>query len=167
VAAELGRRGLIATPFAGNVPIFDLLAVDEKGRAIPIQVKTINGPSWSSTCSERGDCPTRILCVSLSCLVPTERTHSTSCASATCRTTSAARTKAENAYETRTRCTVPFGRVTWSPSGTGGRPSSRRWRARSHSSATSLLREDRTVVLIDSGGYSRITRSARPLTFGG
>lgn len=46
MAAELGRRGLIATPFAGNVPIFDLLAVDGKGRAIPIQVKTINGPSW-------------------------------------------------------------------------------------------------------------------------
>src|SRR6267143_3502284 len=46
VAAELGRRGLIATPFAGNVPIFDLLAVDEKGRAIPLQLKAINGPSW-------------------------------------------------------------------------------------------------------------------------
>ena len=46
MAAEVGRRGLIATPFAGNVPFFDLLAVDEKGRAIPIQVKTTNGPSW-------------------------------------------------------------------------------------------------------------------------
>jgi len=46
VAAELGRRGLIAAPFAGNVPLFDLLAANEKGRAIPIQVKAINGPSW-------------------------------------------------------------------------------------------------------------------------
>lgn len=46
VAAELGRRGLIAAPFAGNVPLFDLLAADERGRSIPIQVKTINGPSW-------------------------------------------------------------------------------------------------------------------------
>jgi len=46
VAAELGRRGLIAAPFAGNVPLFDLLAADENGRSIPIQVKAINGPSW-------------------------------------------------------------------------------------------------------------------------
>jgi hypothetical protein len=47
VAAELGRRGLIATPFAGNVPLFDLLVADEAGRAIPIQVKTINeNSSW-------------------------------------------------------------------------------------------------------------------------
>ena len=46
VAAELGRRGLIAAPFAGNVPLFDLLAADEHGNSIPIQVKAINGPSW-------------------------------------------------------------------------------------------------------------------------
>ena len=46
VAAELGRQGLIATPFAGNVPEFDLLVADEKGCAMPIQVKAINGPSW-------------------------------------------------------------------------------------------------------------------------
>ncbi len=46
VAAELGRRGLIAAPFAGNVPLFDLLAADERGRSIPVQVKAINGPSW-------------------------------------------------------------------------------------------------------------------------
>jgi len=46
VAAELGRKGLIATPFAGNVPEFDLLVADEIGRAIPVQVKAINGPSW-------------------------------------------------------------------------------------------------------------------------
>ena len=46
VAAELGRQGLIATPFAGNVPLFDLLAADESGNCIPIQVKAINGPAW-------------------------------------------------------------------------------------------------------------------------
>lgn len=46
VAAELGRRGLIATPFAGNVPSFDLLVANEAGVAIPIQVKAISGPSW-------------------------------------------------------------------------------------------------------------------------
>jgi hypothetical protein len=46
VAAKLGRLGYIATPFAGNVPLFDLLAADIRGFAIPIQVKTINGFSW-------------------------------------------------------------------------------------------------------------------------
>jgi hypothetical protein len=46
VAAELGRRGYVATPFSGNVPMFDLLAADLRGRAVPIQVKAINGPSW-------------------------------------------------------------------------------------------------------------------------
>jgi hypothetical protein len=45
VAAELGRRGYVATPFAGNVPMFDLLAADIRGYAIPIQVKAIKGPS--------------------------------------------------------------------------------------------------------------------------
>jgi hypothetical protein len=38
--------GYIAAPFAGNVPLFDLLAADERGFSIPIQVKAINGPSW-------------------------------------------------------------------------------------------------------------------------
>jgi len=46
VAAELGRRGLIATPFAGNVPEFDLLVATDDGRSMPVQVKAINGPSW-------------------------------------------------------------------------------------------------------------------------
>lgn len=46
VAAELGRRGYVATPFSGNVPMFDLLAADLHGRAVPIQVKAIKGPSW-------------------------------------------------------------------------------------------------------------------------
>ncbi len=46
VAAELGRRGYVATPFSGNIPMFDLLAADFRGCAVPIQVKAINGPSW-------------------------------------------------------------------------------------------------------------------------
>ena len=46
VVAKLGRLGYIATPFAGNVPEFDLLIADDKGRSIPVQVKAINGYSW-------------------------------------------------------------------------------------------------------------------------
>lgn len=46
VAAKLGRMGYVAAPFAGNVPLFDLLAADQRGFTIPVQVKTINGGSW-------------------------------------------------------------------------------------------------------------------------
>ena len=46
VAAELAKRGFLATPFAGNVPEFDVIAVDQNHRAIPIQVKTICSSSW-------------------------------------------------------------------------------------------------------------------------
>jgi len=46
VAAELGRRGIVATPFAGNIPEFDLLAANARGAAIPIQVKAIRSASW-------------------------------------------------------------------------------------------------------------------------
>jgi hypothetical protein len=46
IVAKLGRLGYIATPFAGNVPEFDLLIADDKGHSIPIQVKAINGGSW-------------------------------------------------------------------------------------------------------------------------
>ncbi len=46
VAAKLGRMGYVAAPFAGNVPLFDLLAADARGNSIPIQVKAINGASW-------------------------------------------------------------------------------------------------------------------------
>jgi hypothetical protein len=42
VAAKLGRMGYFATPFAGNVPLFDIIAADERGHSIPIQVKAIN-----------------------------------------------------------------------------------------------------------------------------
>lgn len=46
VVAKLGRMGIVATPFAGNVPDYDLLASDLSGHSMPIQVKAINGPSW-------------------------------------------------------------------------------------------------------------------------
>ncbi len=46
VAAELGRRGYVATTFTGNVPHFDILAADEGGRSLAIQVKAIRGNTW-------------------------------------------------------------------------------------------------------------------------
>ena len=38
VVAELGRRGIVATPFSGNVPDIDILAY-MNGKSVPIQVK--------------------------------------------------------------------------------------------------------------------------------
>ena len=46
VASELSRRGLIATTFTGNVPHYDIIASNEKGKHISVQVKTINGSTW-------------------------------------------------------------------------------------------------------------------------
>ena len=46
VCAELGRRGLISTPFAGNVPTFDIIAVDAYCRVVPIQVKATRSDNW-------------------------------------------------------------------------------------------------------------------------
>lgn len=46
VAAELSRRGLIATTFTGNVPHYDIIASDETGRHVSVQVKTSRGTSW-------------------------------------------------------------------------------------------------------------------------
>jgi hypothetical protein len=46
VAAELCRRGLIATTFTGNVPDFDIIAINESFETIPIQVKTIRHLDW-------------------------------------------------------------------------------------------------------------------------
>jgi hypothetical protein len=43
---QVATTALIATPFAGNVPQFDLLVATEDGRSMPVQVKAINGPSW-------------------------------------------------------------------------------------------------------------------------
>ena len=44
VVAELGRRQIIATAFAGNVPEFDILAYKDK-HSIPIQVKALKAGS--------------------------------------------------------------------------------------------------------------------------
>ena len=46
VAAELCRRNLVATPFSGNVPHYDIIASGDKGGHLAVQVKTINGPNW-------------------------------------------------------------------------------------------------------------------------
>ena len=45
VTAELGRRGIIATPFSGNVPDIDILA-HANGITGHIQVKAINKGAW-------------------------------------------------------------------------------------------------------------------------
>jgi len=45
-AAELGRRGWIATTFTGSLPGFDILAVNPDGRILEVQVKAIRSASW-------------------------------------------------------------------------------------------------------------------------
>ncbi len=62
VVSKLGRLGILATPFAGNVPDFDVLASDLSGHSLPLQVKTINGGSWQFNAKmfleieQQGDC---------------------------------------------------------------------------------------------------------------
>ena len=46
VAAELCRRGLIATTFTGNVPHFDIVVSDAAGRNVSVQVKASRSDSW-------------------------------------------------------------------------------------------------------------------------
>lgn len=46
VAAELARRGLIATTFTGNVPHYDIIASNARGRHVSVQVKTSNSLTW-------------------------------------------------------------------------------------------------------------------------
>ena len=46
VASELSRRGLIATTFTGNVPHYDIIASNEKGKHVSVQVKTISRSTW-------------------------------------------------------------------------------------------------------------------------
>ncbi|MBM4192968.1 MAG: hypothetical protein FJ202_01125 [Gemmatimonadetes bacterium] len=48
VVAELGRMGLPATGFSGNIPTFDVLATDEYCRTVPIQVKASTADNWPS-----------------------------------------------------------------------------------------------------------------------
>ena len=46
VAAELSRRGYIATTFTGNVPDYDIIASNERGKHVSVQVKASSGSSW-------------------------------------------------------------------------------------------------------------------------
>lgn len=46
VAAEVCRRGFIATTFTGNVPHYDIIASNSTGRHQAIQVKAINSSAW-------------------------------------------------------------------------------------------------------------------------
>jgi len=46
VAAELSRRGLIATTFTGNVPHYDIIASNESGEHVSVQVKASSGSKW-------------------------------------------------------------------------------------------------------------------------
>jgi hypothetical protein len=46
VAAELSRRGLICTTFTGNVPHYDIIASNEKGEHVSVQVKASKTGSW-------------------------------------------------------------------------------------------------------------------------
>ena len=46
VSAELCRRNLLATPFAGNVPHCDIIASGQCGGHLAVQVKAINGETW-------------------------------------------------------------------------------------------------------------------------
>ena len=45
VVAELGRQGIVATPFAGNMPDYDVVALTPTG-PIYIQVKAMNSGDW-------------------------------------------------------------------------------------------------------------------------
>ena len=52
VAAELSRRGYIATTFTGNVPDYDIVAVDDQGGHALVQVKTIAAASWQFSATQ-------------------------------------------------------------------------------------------------------------------
>jgi hypothetical protein len=55
VAAELSRRGFIATTFTGNVPSYDIVAVDDRGGHALVQVKAMSGDSWQFTVTQFAD----------------------------------------------------------------------------------------------------------------
>ena len=40
IVSELGRRGIVATTFAGNVPDIDILAY-KNNKSIPLQIKSL------------------------------------------------------------------------------------------------------------------------------
>ena len=55
VAAELSRRGFIATTFTGNVPSYDIVAVDDRGGHALVQVKAITAGSWQLNLGQFAD----------------------------------------------------------------------------------------------------------------
>lgn len=46
VVAELGRNGIVATPFAGNMPDYDIVASTPSHQTIYVQVKAMNSGDW-------------------------------------------------------------------------------------------------------------------------
>lgn len=46
VAAALGRLGLVAATFSGNVPDYDIVATDSEFSSVLVQVKAVTGTSW-------------------------------------------------------------------------------------------------------------------------
>jgi hypothetical protein len=46
VSAELCRNGWVSTTFTGNIPDFDIIAINEQFRTVLVQVKTIRKGSW-------------------------------------------------------------------------------------------------------------------------
>jgi hypothetical protein len=46
VAAELSRRGQICTTFTSNVPHYDIIASNEAGKHVSVQVKASKSGSW-------------------------------------------------------------------------------------------------------------------------
>lgn len=73
VAAELSRRGLIATTFTGNVPHYDIIASDDMGRHVSVQVKATRGTDWqfniSRFCEIRFEGERQIMGTPLTCPV--------------------------------------------------------------------------------------------------
>ena len=55
VAAELSRRGFIATTFTGNVPSYDIVAVDDQGGHALVQVKAIAVDTWQLNVGQFAD----------------------------------------------------------------------------------------------------------------
>ena len=51
VVAEFGRHGIVATPFAGNMPDYDIVALTPSGKTIYVQVKAMNSGDWQLSSS--------------------------------------------------------------------------------------------------------------------
>jgi len=52
VASELGRRGVVATTFSGNMPDFDILGIRADNSQIQVQVKATRAPEKSWFCGD-------------------------------------------------------------------------------------------------------------------